>query len=107
VGYTLSPLLWKKVATGLSAGRVQSVAVRLVVTKERERRAFQSGSYWDLKALLEQKKQKFEAKLVTLDGKKLATGSDFDSETGKLALGKKSSFTQRNRSRNNQSKTHR
>ncbi|TVQ41925.1 MAG: type I DNA topoisomerase [Gloeocapsa sp. DLM2.Bin57] len=89
VGYTLSPLLWKKVATGLSAGRVQSVAVRLVVIKERQRSAFQSGEYWDLKALLAQKKQKFEAKLVTLDGKKLATGSDFDPETGKISKGKR------------------
>jgi DNA topoisomerase I len=50
VGYTVSPLLWKKIATGLSAGRVQSVAVRLLVQRERERRAFRSGSYWDLKA---------------------------------------------------------
>ena len=48
VGYTVSPLLWKKVAWGLSAGRVQSVAVRLLVQRERARRAFRSGSYWDL-----------------------------------------------------------
>ncbi|ELR96704.1 type I DNA topoisomerase [Gloeocapsa sp. PCC 73106] len=90
VGYTLSPLLWKKIATGLSAGRVQSVAVRLVVQRERARRSFQSGQYWDLKALLTQAdKQSFEAKLVTLDGKKLAIGSDFDPETGKLSKGKK------------------
>jgi len=52
VGYTLSPLLWKKIATGLSAGRVQSVAVRLLVVRERERRAFHSAVYWDLKATL-------------------------------------------------------
>ena len=52
VGYTLSPLLWKKIAWGLSAGRVQSVAVRLLVRRERERRAFRQGSYWDLKAFL-------------------------------------------------------
>ena len=87
-GYTLSPLLWKKVARGLSAGRVQSVAVRLIVEKERERRAFKSGSYWDLKATLEQKKSEFEAKLTTLGGKKLATGSDFDPKTGKIAKGR-------------------
>src|ERR687886_1875900 len=54
VGYTLSPLLWKKIAWGLSAGRVQSVAVRLLVHRERQRRAFRQGSYWDLKATLEQ-----------------------------------------------------
>lgn len=89
VGYTLSPLLWKKIAFGLSAGRVQSVSVRLLVRRERERRAFQSGGYWDLKATLEQDKSPFEAKLVTLAGKKLATGSDFDPDTGKIAKGRK------------------
>ena len=88
-GYTLSPLLWKKIARGLSAGRVQSVAVRLLVMRERERRLFQSGSYWDLKAILEQDKNPFEAKLITLGGKKLATGSDFDPNTGKIAKGRK------------------
>ncbi len=88
VGYTVSPLLWKKIAKGLSAGRVQSVAVRLLVARERERRAFQSGGYWDLKADLEQDKNPFEAKLITLDGKKLATGSDFDPDTGKIAEGR-------------------
>ncbi len=87
-GYTLSPLLWKKVARGLSAGRVQSVAVRLIVEKERERRAFKSGSYWDLKATLEKEKSEFEAKLAMLGGKKLATGSDFDPKTGKIAQGR-------------------
>ena len=51
-GYTLSPLLWKKVQTGLSAGRVQSVAVRLIVEREEERRAFRSAEYWDLDARL-------------------------------------------------------
>ena len=88
VGYTLSPLLWKKIARGLSAGRVQSVAVRLLVERERERRAFQSGDYWDLKAILEQDQSPFDAKLITLDGKKLATGSDFDPDTGKIAEGR-------------------
>ena len=85
VGYTLSPLLWKKIARGLSAGRVQSVAVRLLVQRERQRRAFRTGSYWDLKAILEQEKSPFEAKLISLGGKKLATGSDFDPHTGKIA----------------------
>ena len=92
VGYTLSPLLWKKIARGLSAGRVQSVAVRLLVNKERERRAFHQGSYWDLKATLSpsesKKKPTFSAQLVTLAGTKLATGSDFDPATGKIAAGK-------------------
>lgn len=88
VGYTLSPLLWKKISWGLSAGRVQSVAVRLLVQRERERRAFQSGGYWDLKALLEQDKNPFESKLITLGGKKVANGSDFDPATGKIAQGR-------------------
>ncbi|MEM9272188.1 MAG: type I DNA topoisomerase [Cyanobacteria bacterium P01_F01_bin.143] len=87
-GYTLSPLLWKKIKWGLSAGRVQSVAVRLLVERERERRAFQSGDYWDLKATLEYDKDLFESKLITLAGKKLATGADFDADTGKIAEGK-------------------
>jgi len=88
-GYTLSPLLWKKVAVGLSAGRVQSVSVRLIVLRERERRAFQRGSYWDLKVQLEKDKQKFTANLETLGKKKIAKGSDFDENTGKIAKGKK------------------
>jgi len=88
VGYTLSPLLWKKIAPKLSAGRVQSVAVRLLVMRERERRAFRQGSYWDLKALLEKEASQFEAKLVTVGGTKVATGSDFDESTGHIAEGR-------------------
>ena len=89
VGYTLSPLLWKKVAWGLSAGRVQSVAVRLLVQRERARRAFKSGSYWDLKARLEQGGSGFEAKLSQLCGVKIAGGADFDESTGALKAGSK------------------
>ncbi len=89
VGYTLSPLLWKKIAWGLSAGRVQSVAVRLLVSRERQRRAFHQGSYWDLKAILEQEKTLFEARLITFAGTKVATGSDFDSNTGQIIAGRK------------------
>lgn len=95
VGYTLSPLLWKKIAAGLSAGRVQSVAVRLLVQRERERRAFRQGTYWDLKATLSPKAGKttkksdlFEAKLISLNDVKVATGSDFDESTGKIAAGR-------------------
>ena len=87
VGYTLSPLLWKKVAWGLSAGRVQSVAVRLLVQRERARRAFRSGSYWDLKAKLEQASGAFEAKLTHVAGKRVASGNDFDESTGGLKAG--------------------
>ncbi len=89
VGYTLSPLLWKKVAWGLSAGRVQSVAVRLLVQRERARRAFRSGSYWDLKARLEKGGSGFEAKLSQLGGVKIAGGGDFDESTGGLKAGSK------------------
>jgi DNA topoisomerase I len=90
-GYTLSPLLWKKIAAGLSAGRVQSVAVRLLVMRERERRAFRSATYWDLKALLggeAAEGREFEAMLVTLGGRRLATGKDFDANTGRLIAGR-------------------
>lgn len=88
VGYTLSPLLWKKIAWGLSAGRVQSVAVRLLVTRERQRRAFHEGTYWDLKASLSKEKIPFAAQLVTLGGTKIANGSDFDAATGQIIAGR-------------------
>lgn len=87
VGYTLSPLLWKKVAYGLSAGRVQSVAVRLLVQRERSRLAFCSGSYWDLKAQLEHQQQGFEARLTHVAGTRIATGADFDQNTGGIKAG--------------------
>lgn len=88
VGYTLSPLLWKKIAWGLSAGRVQSVAVRLLVNKERQRRAFREGTYWDLKASLLKETNPFSAQLVKLAGIKVATGSDFDPGTGQIVAGR-------------------
>jgi DNA topoisomerase I len=88
VGYTLSPLLWKKIAWGLSAGRVQSVAVRLLVNKEQERRAFRRGSYWDLKASLTKDDSPFEAKLTTLRGTRIANGGDFDESTGQVIAGR-------------------
>jgi DNA topoisomerase-1 len=84
VGYTLSPLLWKKIASGLSAGRVQSVAVRLLVQRERERRAFRSGAYWDLKATLAAAEAPFTATLQSVGGKRVASGRDFDETTGRL-----------------------
>ncbi|MEH2066851.1 MAG: type I DNA topoisomerase [Nostoc sp.] len=88
VGYTLSPLLWKKIAWGLSAGRVQSVAVRLLVNKERQRRAFREGTYWDLKASLSKDKTPFAAQLLTLGGTKIANGGDFDPATGQIVAGR-------------------
>ena len=82
-GYEVSPVLWKKVMPRLSAGRVQSVATRLVVDRERERMAFRSASYWDLDAVLdagaEAEPPRFPARLTQVGGQKLATGRDFDS----------------------------
>ncbi|MBO0847566.1 MAG: type I DNA topoisomerase [Nocardioides sp.] len=83
-GYEISPVLWKKVMPKLSAGRVQSVATRLVVERERERIAFVSASYWDLAATFDTGKPEepsaFEATLVALDGKRVAQGRDFTAQ---------------------------
>ena len=81
-GYEVSPVLWKKVMPRLSAGRVQSVATRVIVERERERMAFISAEYWDLVAELH-KDETFDAKLVALDGKRIAQGRDFD-DRGRL-----------------------
>src|SRR6266550_1934682 len=70
VGYKASPVLWKTVKKGISAGRVQTVALRLLVEREREIRAFKPVEYWTVEALLEKDKQQFTAKLHLLDGKK-------------------------------------
>ena len=84
-GYEVSPVLWRKVGPGLSAGRVQSAATRLVVDRERERLAFTAASYWDLIAGLATltDSQDFESRLVRVDGTRLAVGRDFD-DKGKL-----------------------
>jgi len=89
-GYTLSPLLWKKIARGLSAGRVQSVAVRLLVMRERDRRAFHSATYWDLKASLASSATGtgFDAILSAVGGRRLAGTRDFDPSTGHLIQGR-------------------
>lgn len=87
VGYPLSLLVGKKIKYGLSAGRVQSVAVRVLVVRERERRLFRTGSYWDLKAQLEGNGEGFEAVLREVDGTRVATGKDFDENTGKISDG--------------------
>jgi DNA topoisomerase I len=81
-GYEVSPVLWKKVTRGLSAGRVQSVATRLVVQRERERMAFRSAEYWDLLAIFDP--GSFEARLVAVDGARVAQGKDFVPTTGEL-----------------------
>ena len=88
-GYEVSPVLWKKVMPRLSAGRVQSVATRVIVERERERMAFIPAEYWDLVASLvpqdasKQTPTEFDAKLVALDGKRIAQGRDFD-DRGRL-----------------------
>ena len=84
-GYTLSPVLWKKVQTGLSAGRVQSVAVRLLVEREEARRAFRASTFWDLEARLTSDGREFTATLVRVGEERVATGKDFDPATGLLA----------------------
>ncbi len=87
-GYEVSPVLWKKVAPRLSAGRVQSVAVRLIVDRERQRMRFKAAGFWDVDALLETRtddEEQVAARLVELDGKRVASGRDFDPETGQLA----------------------
>ncbi len=80
-GYEVSPVLWKKVMSGLSAGRVQSVATRLVVDKERERMRFHLASYWDLEGTFDagskHEQRMFPAKLHSVDGARVARGSDF------------------------------
>jgi DNA topoisomerase-1 len=88
-GYEVSPVLWKKVAPKLSAGRVQSVATRIIVSRERERMAFRSAGYWDVTAELDAsvsdaqaQPPTFTAKLNSVDGRRVATGRDFDSLGG-------------------------
>ena len=84
-GYDVSPLLWRKIRPKLSAGRVQSVAVRLIVERERQRRAFVSATYWDLLgSFAKQSGEGFQAELVSVDGRRVPAGRDFDPATGQL-----------------------
>ncbi|MEZ4820839.1 MAG: toprim domain-containing protein, partial [Bdellovibrionota bacterium] len=71
VGYSLSPLIWKKIAYGLSAGRVQSAGLRMLVERERERIRFIKAQYWDLKAILSKDATDFEAKLIAVDANRI------------------------------------
>ena len=82
-GYEISPVLWRKVARGLSAGRVQSVVTRMVVDRERERMAFKAASYWDLTGQFGADSGSFKAKLAAVDGSKVASGRDFN-DNGEL-----------------------
>ncbi len=87
VGYSISPLLWKKVAPRLSAGRVQSVAVRLLVQRETERILFVPAAYWGVAAALAKDGTPFEAVLTHVDGVRVAGSKDFDPDTGRLKTG--------------------
>src|SRR5690606_7797736 len=89
VGYAISPLLWRKIAPRLSAGRVQSVAVRLLVMRERERIEFVPASYWDLAAQLAKSSgsdQRFGADLTHVGSVRVAQGRDYDPNTGRLKV---------------------
>jgi len=91
-GYEVSPVLWKKVMPKLSAGRVQSVATRIVVERERQRMAFRTAEYWDINALLAvqgkvEGPRQFNATLIALNGDRVATGKDFEATTGRLKPG--------------------
>ncbi len=84
-GYSVSPLLWQKIKVGLSAGRVQSVATRLLVERERERLNFKTSEYWDIEAtLVAAGAEEFTAQLISLNEQPIATGKDFIDQTGQL-----------------------
>ncbi|WP_026689912.1 type I DNA topoisomerase [Alteribacter aurantiacus] len=87
VGYNISPLLWKKVKKGLSAGRVQSVAVKMIIDREKEIEAFEPEEYWSIQATLNKGDESFEAKFYGVDGKKtdLKTKEDVEGVLGKLS----------------------
>ena len=90
-GYEVSPVLWKKVMPKLSAGRVQSVATRIIVQRERERMAFRAGTYWGLDASMAptsaEAKDAFKSSLSSVSGRRLAAGRDFDPATGGIKAG--------------------
>jgi len=86
VGYKISPILWKKVRRGLSAGRVQSVALRMVVDREAEIAAFKSEEYWSIIAKLSADGKEFEARLYQIDGKKAEIGNEKEAKTILTAL---------------------
>lgn len=84
-GYEVSPILWRKIKPGLSAGRVQSVAIRLLVERERQRLTFVPSEFWDALATFATKsKESFQAELATVNGKPIVLGKDFDPNTGKI-----------------------
>ena len=91
-GYEVSPVLWRKIQPRLSAGRVQSAAIRLIVARERERMRFASASFWDVRSVVRSEQEvppsePFGARLAELGGQRLARGDDFDPESGQLREG--------------------
>ena len=91
-GYEVSPVLWRKIQPRLSAGRVQSAAIRLIVARERERMRFVSASFWDVRSVVRDEQtvsqsEPFGARLAELGGLRLARGNDFEPETGQLREG--------------------
>jgi DNA topoisomerase I len=88
VGYELSPVLWRKVGPKLSAGRVQSVATRMLVERERARMAFRRAEYWDVEGAFNARGSGFGARLIELDDRRLARSADFDAATGRVAEGR-------------------
>lgn len=89
-GYEVSPVLWRKVKPKLSAGRVQSVATRMIVDRERARMRFVAADYWDIDAILAVQtngRERIETRLIELDGKRVAVGKDFEDTTGRLKPG--------------------
>ena len=92
VGYKASPVLWKTVKKGISAGRVQTVALRLLVEREREIRAFKPVEYWTVEALMEKNQQQFTAKLHLLDGKKPVIHNEAEAAEILSALKSRKSF---------------
>src|SRR5690349_17401047 len=88
VGYELSPVLWRKVGPKLSAGRVQSVATRMLVERERARMAFRRAEYWDVEGAFNARGSAFGARLIELDDRRLARSADFDAATGRVAEGR-------------------
>src|SRR5213596_2300156 len=93
VGYKASPVLWKTVKKGLSAGRVQTVALRLIVEREREIRAFKAVEYWTVETLLEKNQQQFTAKLHHIDGKKAEIPNKVEADRVLADLKGKKTFT--------------
>lgn len=93
-GYTLSPLIWKKIAYGLSAGRVQSTGLKLLAERENERVYFKESVYWGAKASFEKEGSSFDARFLSWKGDRLVSSKDFDSTTGKLKNSEAKIFTE-------------